>query len=93
MIRFGLCCIFRKEFIKFRRTTAKDLQAFHRNQQLEYIAERRFIPTSLFCFLHRAARWFSVLLRNSLHCILGVYRSRSLEMVGNQYWGGIGDKL
>ena len=39
MIRFGLCCIFRKEFIKFRRTTAKDLQAFHRNQQLEYIAE------------------------------------------------------
>jgi UV DNA damage endonuclease len=39
MIRFGLCCIFRKEFIKFRRTTAKYLQAFHRNQQLEYIAE------------------------------------------------------
>ena len=39
MIRFGLCCIFRKESIKFRRTTAKFLQAFHRNQQLEYLAE------------------------------------------------------
>jgi UV DNA damage endonuclease len=39
MIRFGLCCIFRKEPIKFRRTTAKYLQAFHRNQQLEYLAE------------------------------------------------------
>ena len=35
MIRFG----FRKEPIKFRRTTAKYLQAFHRNQQLEYLAE------------------------------------------------------
>ena len=39
MIRFGLCCIFRKEPIKFRRTTAKYLQAFQRNQQLEYLAE------------------------------------------------------
>jgi UV DNA damage endonuclease len=39
MIRFGLCCIFRKEPIKFRRTTAKYLQRFSRNQQLEYLAE------------------------------------------------------
>jgi UV DNA damage endonuclease len=39
MIRFGLCCIFRKEPIKFRRTTAKYLQTFRRNQQLEYLAE------------------------------------------------------
>jgi UV DNA damage endonuclease len=39
MIRFGLCCIFRKEPIKFRRTTAKYLQAFSRNQQLKYLAE------------------------------------------------------
>lgn len=39
MLRFGLCCIFRKEPIKFRRTTAKYLQAFHRNQQLKYLAE------------------------------------------------------
>jgi len=39
MIRFGLCCIFRKEPIKFRRTTAKYLKAFSRNQQLEYLAE------------------------------------------------------
>jgi len=39
MIRFGLCCIFRKEPIKFRRTTAKYLQRFSRNQQLKYLAE------------------------------------------------------
>lgn len=39
MLRFGLCCIFRKEPIKFRRTTAKYLQAFHRNQQLKYLSE------------------------------------------------------
>jgi len=39
MIRFGLCCIFRKEPIKFRRTTAKYLQAYSRNQQLEYLDE------------------------------------------------------
>lgn len=39
MIRFGLCCIFRKEPIKFRRTTAKYLQSFSRNQQLKYLAE------------------------------------------------------
>ncbi len=39
MIRFELCCIFRKEPIKFRRTTAKDIKAFSRNQQLEYIAK------------------------------------------------------
>ena len=39
MIRFGLCCIFRKEPIKFRRTTAKYLQKFSRNQQLDYLAK------------------------------------------------------
>lgn len=39
MIRFGLCCIFRNEPIKFRRTTAKYLQTFSRNQQLKYLAE------------------------------------------------------
>jgi len=39
MIRLGLCCIFRKEPIKFRRTTATYLQAFSRDQQLEYLAE------------------------------------------------------
>jgi len=39
MIRLGLCCIFHKEPIKFRRTTAKYLQAFSRNQQLKYLAE------------------------------------------------------
>ena len=39
MIRFGLCCIFRKAPIKFRRITAKYLRSFPRNQQLEYLAE------------------------------------------------------
>ena len=39
MLRFGLCCIFRKEPIKFRRTTAKYLKTFSRNQQLEYLTE------------------------------------------------------
>jgi len=39
MIRFGLCCIFRKEPIKFRRVTAKYLRSFSRNQQLKYLAE------------------------------------------------------
>jgi len=39
MIRLGLCCIFRKEPIKFRRTTAKYLKGFSRGQQLKYLAE------------------------------------------------------
>ena len=38
MIRFGLCCIFRKEPIKFRRTTAKYIAKFDRQAQLEQIA-------------------------------------------------------
>jgi UV DNA damage endonuclease len=38
MIRFGLCCIFRKEPIKFRRTTAKYLSQFDRKKQLHYIS-------------------------------------------------------
>jgi UV DNA damage endonuclease len=38
-LRFGLCCIFRKEPIKFRRTTAKYLQPYARNQQLEHLSE------------------------------------------------------
>jgi UV DNA damage endonuclease len=38
MIRFGLCCIFRNEPIKFRRTTAKYLSRFTRNDQLEYLS-------------------------------------------------------
>lgn len=39
MIRFGLCCIFRKEPIRFRRTTAKYLQSFSRDQQLIYLSK------------------------------------------------------
>ncbi|MFO7554301.1 MAG: hypothetical protein R6W88_03785 [Desulfobacterales bacterium] len=39
MIRFGLCCIFREEPIKFRRATAKYLKAFSRHKQLKYLSE------------------------------------------------------
>jgi len=39
MLRFGLCCIFRKEPINFRRTTAKYLKGFSRDQQLKYLGE------------------------------------------------------
>jgi len=38
MIRLGLCCIFRKEPIKFRRTTAKHMAKFDRHAQLAHIA-------------------------------------------------------
>ncbi|BCS97401.1 UV DNA damage endonuclease [Desulfoluna limicola] len=34
MIRFGLCCIFREQPIKFRRTTATYLSKFNRREQL-----------------------------------------------------------
>ncbi|MGD2186087.1 MAG: UV DNA damage repair endonuclease UvsE [Desulfobacterales bacterium] len=39
MIRFGLCCLFRKAAIKFRRTTAKYLRTQSRQQQLQYLSE------------------------------------------------------
>jgi UV DNA damage endonuclease len=38
MIRFGLCCIFRNEPIKFRRTTVKYLSRFTRKDQLAYLS-------------------------------------------------------
>jgi UV DNA damage endonuclease len=38
MIRLGLCCIFRNEPIKFRRTTAKYLSRFSRKEQLDYLS-------------------------------------------------------
>jgi UV DNA damage endonuclease len=39
MIRFGLCCIFREEPIRFRRTTAKYLQTLSRTDQLQYLSD------------------------------------------------------
>jgi UV DNA damage endonuclease len=39
MIRFGLCCIFRKVPIRFRRTTAKHLSQFGRARQLTILGE------------------------------------------------------
>lgn len=39
MIRFGLCCIFRKEPIKFRRTTAKYLLSLSDAKRAAYLAE------------------------------------------------------
>lgn len=40
MIRFGLCCIFRKQPIKFRRATAKFIRRMDRKEQLEIISRR-----------------------------------------------------
>ena len=39
MLRFGLCCIFRNQPIRFRTTTAKNLQRYERNAQLKLLAE------------------------------------------------------
>ena len=39
MLRFGLCCLFRKAAIKFRRTTARYLLTRSRRQQLRYLSE------------------------------------------------------
>jgi UV DNA damage endonuclease len=39
VIRFGLCCIFRDQPIKFRTTTAKALSTLPRNSQLEKIGD------------------------------------------------------
>jgi len=39
MIRFGLCCIFKDYPVKFRRTTAKYLEKFSRNEQLHRLAD------------------------------------------------------
>lgn len=58
MIRFGLCCIFRKEPIKFRRTTAKYLSQSHRKKQLHYISEscdhnaKSLLDALIFCNRH-----------------------------------------
>jgi UV DNA damage endonuclease len=38
MVRFGLCCIFLKEPIKFRKTTAKHLGKFNRGVRLEFVS-------------------------------------------------------
>lgn len=58
MIRLGLCCIFRKEPIKFRRTTAKYLNRFDRKKQLHYISEicehnaKSLLNALIFCNRH-----------------------------------------
>ena len=38
MIRLGLCCIFREQPIRFRRTTAKHLARFDREEQVQRLA-------------------------------------------------------
>lgn len=58
MIRLGLCCIFRKEPIKFRRTTAKYLNRFDRKKQLHHISEicahnaKSLLDALIFCNRH-----------------------------------------
>ncbi len=39
MLRLGLCCVFRKAAIKFRRTTAKYMRTQTRRQQRRYLSE------------------------------------------------------
>lgn len=39
MLRFGLCCLFQKEPIKFRRTTARYLSTQSRRRQMTYLSE------------------------------------------------------
>jgi UV DNA damage endonuclease len=39
MLRFGLCCLFQKAPIKFRRTTAKYLGTQSRRRQMAYLSE------------------------------------------------------
>ena len=39
MLRFGLCCLFHKAPIKFRRTTARYLGTLSRQQQLQYLSQ------------------------------------------------------
>lgn len=39
MIRYGLCCIFKKEPIRFRRTTARYIAKYRRSRQLAMLAE------------------------------------------------------
>ena len=39
MIRFGLCCIFRNEPIRFRRTTAAYLSRLPRRRQLDHLSD------------------------------------------------------
>ena len=58
MIRFGMCCIFKKEPIKFRRTTAKFLSQSDRKKQLHYISEicdhnaKSLLDALIFCNRH-----------------------------------------
>ena len=58
MIRLGLCCIFRNEPIKFRRTTAKYLNRFDRKKQLHHISEicahnaKSLLDALIFCNRH-----------------------------------------
>jgi UV DNA damage endonuclease len=39
MIRFGLCCLFKNESVKFRHSTAKNLQRFESSEYLQRLSE------------------------------------------------------
>ncbi len=39
MIRFGLCCLFKEELVRFRTTTAKALSTLKRDEQLSKLSE------------------------------------------------------
>lgn len=45
-MRFGLCCLFKREPVSFRTTTAKGLLSLHRDRQLQKVSEICFHNTS-----------------------------------------------
>ncbi|MDY0220550.1 MAG: UV DNA damage repair endonuclease UvsE [Desulfobacterium sp.] len=59
MIRFGLCCLFKEQPIKFRQTTAKYLSKFSNQEQRERLAElclvngRSLLKALEFCHLNQ----------------------------------------
>jgi UV DNA damage endonuclease len=66
-LRFGLCCLFKKEPVSFRTTTAKGLLSLHRDRQLQKISE--------ICF-HNASNLY-LALETVLRLNIGAFRIMS----------------
>lgn len=80
-IRFGLCCIFRKENIKFRSLTAQSIISLPRNQQLKKLSEiclhncQSLLKAVKYCNSHgiKAFRILSPLFPRYTHPQIGYY--------------------
>jgi len=66
-MRFGLCCLFKKEPVSFRTTTAKGLLSLHRDRQLQKVSE--------ICF-HNASNLY-LALETVLRLNIGAFRIMS----------------